>query len=123
MIFKRIQPTSQNGNAGEVEKGSEEVRKRERDSKLVDVAHEAMREKAAEDRMTLESLIRMGWPLVRRKQEHERLKSKVRKKVWDRVRDTFGTTDDEMVEEVTEKIVETAEEDPNYKKMFDQEEA
>jgi|TARA_B100001964_G_C13831221_1_gene421678 hypothetical protein len=39
-------------------------------------------------------------------------------KVWDIVRSNFDTSDDEMVEEITERIVDVADADPYFAKMF-----
>ena len=39
-------------------------------------------------------------------------------KVWDIVRSNFDTNDDEMVEEITERIVDVADADPYFAKMF-----
>ena len=42
----------------------------------------------------------------------------MRSKVWDIVRSNFDTSDDEMVEEITERIVDVADADPYFAKMF-----
>lgn len=93
-------------------------RKSRKDSKLIDVAHEAMTNKAAEDRATLEALIKMGWPHV----ERERFKKKVRQKVWDVVKTDSVFDDSEIVEEITERLVDAAEVDSYYKSLFDKKE-
>lgn len=88
--------------------------KEKRDSKLVDVAHEVLRQ----DRESLQGLVRMGMSNVQR----EKVKGKVKKKVWDAVSENFAMADGDMVEEVTERIVDATENDPYYKKMFVEEE-
>jgi len=102
-----------------IDKGSEEERKARKDAKLVDLAHEAMQKRAAGDHVELEALVRMGWPHVQK----EKFKNKVRKKVWDVVKEDFGVDDAEMVNEITDRIVDVSEADEYYKNMFDKEEA
>jgi hypothetical protein len=111
MIFKFIQSVTQAAGRSEiVEQGAREERKTRSEAKLVDVAHETFRR----DRDDLEGLVRIGWPNVQR----ERIAGKVRKKVWDLVQGSFGVADEEMVEEITERMVDAAEHDPYYKQMF-----
>jgi hypothetical protein len=118
MVIKWIKSVGQNPTPDAVRQAEEEERKKRRETKLVDVAHEAIRQSAAEDSQALEGLIRMGWPLVQR----ERFRGKVRKKVWDVVAKNGGSCDDEMIDEITERLVDVAESDPYYKKIFEGEE-
>jgi len=97
-----------------VEQGANEDRKTKRETKLVDVIHEFVRSSGK----NLEGLVRMGGP----GQEREQFKGKVRKKVWDTVDENLGTVDRDMVEEITERVVDAADADPYYKKMFEEEE-
>lgn len=84
-------------------------------SGLLDLAHEAIVKKSSmDDQRTLDDFIKMGWPYV----EREKFKQKVRKKVWQIVSEESEFSDPEIIEEVTEKIVDAAENDPFYKKMF-----
>lgn len=115
MDVKATREMAQEISAQAAKQADDENRKTRNDSKLIDVAYEAMREKAAADRDTLDALIRMGWPYVQR----ENFKGKVRKKVWEQVGETFETVDDDMVEEITERIVDAAESDPFYKRLFE----
>jgi hypothetical protein len=112
MIFKWIQGIRGESNAA----AETERRKLAKDSKLVDVAYEAIKESVAEDQSELENLIRMGWPLTQKK----KFKENVKKKVWDAVSSNFSLDDEDMVEEITEKIVDCAGEDPCLKEIFDE---
>jgi hypothetical protein len=113
MLFKLIQTgTNRSDNVASLQ-GDDEDRKKKVDSKLIDVAHEAMSEKQRE----LEALVKTGWPVARQKQ----FKSEVKQKVWDVVSEGFEAVDDDMVEEITERVVEVAEVDPFYKKIFSKE--
>lgn len=119
MVLKWIKSVTSGAIQAEAaRRADDEERKIRKESKLVDVAHEAMNEKAAEDRAMLEGLIRMGWPNVQR----EKFKSKVRRKVWEVVGEAGNVFDPEMIDEVTERIVDCAEADPFYKKMFEKKE-
>ena len=114
MILKSIQSLIRpQGGADVAEQGAIEERKRRRETKLIDVAHEVMRK----DQARLSGLVRAGMGNVQRDQ----LKGKVKKKVWDVISEELGTVDPDMVEEVTERIVDVAEMDPYYKKMFTEE--
>lgn len=116
MDVKTLQQVPKEVTAQAAGQADEEERKAKRDAKLVDVAHEAMREKAAKDSDTLDALIRMGWPYV----QQENFRGRVRKKVWDVVGESFNSVNDEMVEDITERIVDAAESDQFYKKLFDE---
>jgi hypothetical protein len=113
MVLKWIQ--SLTGSAGRAEvlsQGANEKRKKERETKLVDVDQEAMRA----DKQNLNGLVRIGWPNVRR----ESFKGKVRKKVWEAISNGFDNGGFDMVEEITERIVDASEADPYYKDMFEE---
>lgn len=81
----------------------------------IDVAHEVLRREAAEYYADLDGLVKIGWPAVKRR----KFKKSVRKKVWDIVRNSFGISEDDMIEEITERITDVAEVDPYYQKMFE----
>lgn len=117
MVIKWLQSVTGAAQAEAAKRQDEEERRVRRDSKLVDVAHEAVKQSTATDQEALDGLVRMGWPNVQR----EKFKGKVRKKVWELVSDENGTADTGMVEEITERIADVAEVDPFYKKMFDRE--
>jgi len=115
MVLKWIQSITGNGGRAELlHQGAVEKRKEKKETKLVDVAHEVLRR----DRESLEGLVRIGWPNVQR----ENFKGKVRKKVWEKVSGGIGTEDVDMVEEITERIVDASEADPYYQEMFDKDE-
>ncbi|MBI2091495.1 MAG: hypothetical protein HYY43_06075 [Deltaproteobacteria bacterium] len=103
MILKVIQSlisgsAKQEGAGGSLQSG-----------KLVDIAHEAMRR----DAESLDGLIKLGQPVVDRK----KLKDRIRKKVKGSIAKEFD--DEDVVDEVTERIADAAEFDPNFGKMFD----
>lgn len=102
-----------------VEQGAGAERKARKDTKMLDLAHEALANRAASDSRDLNGLVNMGWPHVQR----EKFKGKVRKKVWDIVKDGTGGEDKEMIEEITDRIVEASEADEFYKRIFDKDEA
>lgn len=100
--------------------GAIEEEKRTRLSRdPIDVPHRVLSEEAAKRSSELGHLVRSGWPWVKR----ERVKKKVRQKVWDVVSKNFEFSNDDMVDEITEKIVDAAEVDPTYQKMFRTDEA
>ncbi len=113
MVLKWIH--SLTGGAGRAEvlhQGAVQKRKDKRETKLVDVDREAMRT----DKQNLSGLVRIGWPNVRR----ETFKGKVRQKVWDVVSGGMDTGNIDMVEEITERIVDASEADPFFKEMFEE---
>lgn len=115
MIPKWIQQVNRGAEAQAAERSDEEFKKASGESKFVDVAHEVLAKKAAEDKATLETLVRLGMPRV----ERERFKGKVRKKVWDIVKSNLNVADADFVEEITERIADVADADPYYKEMFE----
>lgn len=116
MILKWIRSVVEGQGTEAIQQGAVELEKQRKETKLIDVAHEALTRKAAEDCADLEGLVKYGWPKVQR----EKFKGSVRKKVWDLVKRNFGAEDDDVVEEVTERIVDAAEIDPYYQKIFDE---
>jgi hypothetical protein len=115
MITKLINSlTNPAGRPDAVQQGADEERKSRKETKLIDVAEEYMRL----DRRGLDGLVRMGRPRF----EREQFKGKVKKRVWDLIDENLGTVDCGMVEEITERMVDAAEADPFYRKMFDEEE-
>ncbi len=111
MIFKWIKSgaSKTNNNVISIQADGKD-RKRRGDSKLIDVAYEAM----SREQKELDHLVKTGWPVAHRK----KFKSKVKQKVWDTVSQSFDPVDDDMVEEITERVVEASEADPFYKKIF-----
>lgn len=116
MILKWIKSVVETPKNEAIQQGAIEEAKKQKESKLIDVAQEALREKAAEHRADLDGLVKYGWPHVQR----EKFKGSVRKRVWDLVKRNIGAEDDEIVEEVTERIVDAAEVDPYYQKLFEE---
>jgi len=112
MVLKWIQSmTRPTGRAEVLQQGAVENRKNKKETKLVDVAHEVMRK----DRQSLEGLVKVGWPNVKR----DKFKGKVRRKVWDTITGGIDTAEVDMVEEITERITDASEADPYYREMFD----
>lgn len=114
MIIRIIQSLIKGNEAEITTQGAVEEAKRKKEVKLVDVAHESLRSKAAEHRADLEGMVKHGWPCVKR----EKFKSSTRKKVWNQVSRSLGCSDSDMVEEITEKIADVAEVDPYYQEIF-----
>lgn len=115
MILKWIQSMGTGAEAMAAKAKDDEERKGRKDAGLVDLAHEALVRRAARDKNALDGLVRLGMPNVRR----EQMKGKVRGKVWGVVGSGTLPADSEMVEEITERIVDAAETDPFYKRLFD----
>lgn len=114
MILKWIKSVTEGQSKESIQQGSIEEAKTNKDAKLIDVAHESLQRRAAENCADLEGLVKHGWPHVKR----EKFTGTVRKKVWDLVHKNLGAEDDDMVEEVTERIVDAAEIDPYYQEIF-----
>ena len=83
-------------------------------SKLIDVPHKVLTEEAAKQGARFHK-IKSG----NKDADREMKKKKVRKKVWEIVSTNFQVNDSEMVDEITERLVEAAEFDPAYDEMFD----
>jgi len=110
-MIKWIHSVTDTGNRADVvEQGSEEERKARKETKLIDVAHEVMRSRS----QRLDGIVSDGGA----GQDRKEFKGKVKQKVWETVDENFGCTDEEMVEEITERVVDAAETDPFYKRLF-----
>jgi len=116
MILKWVKSVIGSQRTEAIQQGAVEEEKRRKENKLIDVAHEVLSKEAAERSAELDGLVKYGWPHVKR----EKFKRLVRRKVHDIVDKNFGTEGDEIIDEVTEKIVDTAEVDPYYQKMFEE---
>lgn len=114
MVLRFIQSIL-TGDKGEViNQGALEESKRRKESKLVDLAEEALRDEAASKSSDLKGIVNRG----RSNLEREKFKRSKRKNIWSIVTRSLGISDDEMVDEITEKITEVAESDPYYGKVF-----
>lgn len=100
-------------------KGVDEEHKHRKDLKGIDLAHEALVQEAVQNSKDLKGLVDAGWNQVKR----EKFKQKVRSKVWQIVGDNSNCASVEMVEEITDRLVDASEADEYYKNMFDKEEA
>ena len=81
---------------------------------LIDIAHEVLSREALEKKLALSSLEKYGWPLAQRQKFQQKVKAKVKRFLG------FSLSKEEDVaEEVTERITEVAEVDPYYKQLFD----
>lgn len=100
-----------------VQKAAEQSERQKRqDENVVDLPHYVLtREEAQRQQASLRYLVEAGSPTMRR----EKMKERVRSKVWGVVRDSFALEDAVMVEEITERILDAAEMDPHYAKMFE----
>lgn len=121
MILKWLQSitgtTPQPGpsNTAATRQADEEQRRERKDSKLIDVAHEALSEGAATEQATLEGLVNIGLSNVKR----NKFKGVVRNRVWNVLSQKFGFSDPDMVEEITERLVDAALSDRYYREMFE----
>jgi len=116
MIVKIIQSLL-NGKASEIiEPKAAEGNRENEGAKLIDVAQQVLSQKAAEKNEELKGIVKYGWPHVKK----EKFKKRVRKKVWDAVSRSLGFSDDDVIEEITERIADVAEVDPYYQKIFDE---
>jgi hypothetical protein len=109
MILKVIQSIISGSAKSESTDPDVAVRNGAQSEKLVDIAHEAMRR----DAVGLDGLIKSGQPAIDRK----KIKDRIRKKVKHSMPKEFD--DEDLVDEVTERIADAAEFDPNFDKMFD----
>lgn len=85
-------------------------------SKLIDVAHEVLAKEAKEKQLALKGFEKYGWPFVQRKKFEQKVRSKVKRFLSIPL---TSTEEFEMVDEITEKITETAEADPRYRELFE----
>lgn len=83
-------------------------------AKLSETSRTAMEYQAMEKRDELEGLVKNGWFETRRRG----LKARVFKKVWEKVTDAPFFSNDVIVEEVTDKMTEAAENDPKFRALF-----
>jgi len=116
MILRWVKSVVAGQSSESIQQGAIEQEKRRKETKLIDVAHEVLSREAAEHCADLDGLVKYGWPHVKR----EKFKHSVRKKVWDLVGSNFGTDNDDFIDEITERIVDAAEVDPYYQKIFEE---
>jgi|GEM_PF-1251739 hypothetical protein len=116
MVFKWIRLLPKDGEPDASGQGGDEEPTARCDKQLIDVAHEALKGDSEDP----DGRRRKGRPVAKCRESNGKFKGKVRRKVWDVVRETYGPSQDseEMTEEITERVVEVAEADPYYKKMF-----
>ncbi len=115
MIVRYIQSLI-NGNTSKlVEQGAIEDSKKRKDNKLIDVSQESMRSQAAKQSEELNGIVKFGWPLFKKRT----FRNSAKKKVWNLIARSLGMADDDIVDEITDKIVDVAENDPHYQEVFD----
>lgn len=81
---------------------------------LIDIAHEVLAKEALEKKLALSGLEKYGWPLMQRQMFQQKVKTRVK-----RFLNFSLSQEDDVVEEVTERITEAAEVDPHYKRLFE----
>lgn len=118
MVFKWIRLLPRDGESDAASQGGDEEQTARCDRRLIDVAHEALKR----NREDPGGPGRKGQSAAECEGTNGKFEGKVRRKVWDVVSETYGAGRDseEMTEEITERVVEVAEADPYYKKMFDE---
>jgi len=83
--------------------------------KLLDIAHEVLAKDALEKKLALSALEKQGWPYLQRQRFTETVRAKVKKFLrWP----LDGAEENEMIEEITERITEVAEADPRVNRLF-----
>lgn len=85
-------------------------------SKLLDIAHEVLAREAAEKQQAFRQVEKYGWQQARLKAFHQRVKNRVRRLLG--LSTASAAEEEELLDEVTEKITEAAEADPHYKRLF-----
>jgi len=108
MLVKWIKSILGNQTNEVTDQVTKESRPKMNKAELLDVANEAMRSESDD----LDQLVRVGFHHVKR----SRLKKKIRGQVQGSVNSLFD--DSEIVEEITERILNAAEVDPFYAKLF-----
>lgn len=106
--IKSVVTTPLGGEASPLTQGAQQQKKK--DIGFVDVVHEAMHEDACD----LKSLVTVGQPTIDRR----KLKDKIKRRVKGSIATEFDSED--IVEEVTERILDAAEFDPNYREIFEE---
>jgi hypothetical protein len=115
VVVRYIQSLITGNTSKIVEQGAFEEAKKSKDTKLIDVSQEVMRRRAAERSAELEGMVTVGRPNVKKK----KFKGSTRQKVWDIVTRSLRISDDEMVDEITERITDVAEVDEHYQQVFE----
>lgn len=113
MILRWIRSLVSTTEAQDVSQGvTAHVRKKKvKAEELVDIAHEALRSDASD----LDELLNVGGTQI----SERKLKDKIRLKVKKNISKEFD--EPEIVEEVTERILNAVEFDPHYRELFSDE--
>lgn len=106
--IKSVVTTPSGGETSPLAQGAQQKKKRE--VGFVDVVQEALRKDAKD----LEGLVTIGQPAVDRR----KMKEKIKRRVKGSIAKEFDAED--IVEEVTERILDAAEFDPNYRDIFEE---
>lgn len=83
--------------------------------KLLDIAHEVLAKDALEKKLALSALEKQGWPYLQRQRFTDMVRSKVRKFLRLSLDDA---EENEIIEEITERITEVAEADQRINRLF-----
>ena len=83
---------------------------------LVDVVYEALQKDMAFRQEVLKELEKVGWNLFKRKQFKFKVRSKIKQAMLPELAD--GEGESLLVDEITERIVDAAESDPFYQRLF-----
>ena len=84
--------------------------------KLKDVAYEVLREDMALRQGALKELEKVGWSLLKRRRLQQKVRSQVQQSLFEGLVDS--TEGDLLVDEITERITDVAENDPFYRRLF-----
>lgn len=83
---------------------------------LLDIAHEVLSKEAMERQAALKGFEKYGSPLVERQKRKVTIGVRIKRLLR---LPLYAGEESDLVEEVTERIVEAAEVDPYYRRMFD----
>ncbi|MFH1874561.1 MAG: hypothetical protein ABH859_05175 [Pseudomonadota bacterium] len=116
MIVRYIQSLI-NGNSSKIiEQGAIEESKKPKENKLIDVSQEVLRSQAANQSEELQGIVKFGWPLFKKR----KFRNSAKKRVWNVIARSLGMADDDIVDEITDKIVDVVENDPHYQEVFNE---
>ncbi|MFH1652778.1 MAG: hypothetical protein ABIE74_01860 [Pseudomonadota bacterium] len=113
MKSKPVDTTVRNINPESVQQAAAD---KDRRDKTVDAVRDALNLRVVREAGDLKGLVNEGGARL----SHMKLRAKVRAKVSQKIDPIFA--DHDIVEEVTERLTEAAENDPYYRKLFSSEE-
>jgi|SRR3989338_3157391 len=83
---------------------------------LVDIVYETLQKDMAFRQEVLRDLERVGWSLLKRRRFKQKVRSKIKQVMLPELSDAEGES--LLEDEITERIVDVAENDPFYRRLF-----